>query len=81
VIAPDFAKRGAQAAALVTSMTLSTLLLGGLGWYVDGRFSTAPIGLLLGGIVGFSAGLYRLLQGVTKLAPPHDDHRPPDPPQ
>ena len=80
MIDSDFAKRGAQAAALVTSMTISTLLLGGLGWYADSRLQTAPVGLLLGLIAGFAGGLYRLFQGLTQLAPP-DDHRPPDSPQ
>jgi len=77
---PGFAKRGAQAAALVTTMTITTLLLGGLGWFADRRLQTAPFGLLLGLIGGFAVGLYQLFQGVTKLAPP-DDHDPPHPPQ
>lgn len=77
----DIAKRGAQAAALVTQMALVTLLLGGLGGLADARLATDPFGLLLGLLGGFALGLKTLFTGLQRLNEDTDDHPPSDPPQ
>ena len=36
-----------------------------IGNYIDGRFGSKPIGLLLGLVLGFSAALYHILKRVN----------------
>jgi ATP synthase protein I len=40
----------------------TVLLLGGLGYWLDGKFDTSPWLILIGGVLGFAIGLYRMLK-------------------
>jgi hypothetical protein len=72
---------GAQAAALVTQMAVSTIACGGLGGWLDSRLSTGHGLLIAGALGGFATGMVALFRGLTKLTPGDDDERPPDPPE
>ena len=72
---------GAQAAALVTQMAVSTIVCGGLGGWLDSRLATGH-GLLIAGLLGgFATGMVALFRGLSRLETSDDDERPPDPPQ
>lgn len=43
---------------------LAVLLPGAAGWWLDRRFGTMPWLMLAGGIFGFVAGLYMLLNTI-----------------
>jgi F0F1-type ATP synthase assembly protein I len=40
----------------------SVLVLGWLGWFLDGRWGTTPWLMLAGGALGFAAGLWMLIR-------------------
>ncbi|MBC7784575.1 MAG: AtpZ/AtpI family protein [Burkholderiales bacterium] len=42
------------------------LLPGALGYWLDGRFSSRPWLMLVGGMFGFGVGLYRLLKQASR---------------
>ena len=75
---PESLRRGSTAAALVTQMVVSTVLCGGFGSWLDGRFQTGPklglSGLLAGFALGMSTLLYFLLRRPN--AEPHDPNPP-----
>ena len=50
-------------------MTLAVTVLAGLGggYWLDGRFGTRPLFLLLGGTLGLAAGLYYFFKTVAGL--------------
>ena len=73
---PTTLERGAQAAALVTNMAVSTAALGWLGHWLDTRFETAPWLLVIGISLGFSAGMFALFKGLSRLNPDDDDESP-----
>lgn len=81
---PGSLRRGATAAALVSQMTVLTVLCGWGGRQLDGRLLTAPQLQTAGFVLGFTLGLANFLRHVSQLAPPdppdHDDQPPPDPP-
>ena len=75
---PATLARGARAAALVSQMAVVTVLCGGLGWWLDGRYGTAPW-LLAGGFIGgFALGLVPLFT-ILLRPDPTDDEQPTDP--
>ncbi|HEX8323050.1 MAG TPA: AtpZ/AtpI family protein [Tepidisphaeraceae bacterium] len=41
---------------------VTVLLPGALGYWLDGRFGTGPVLMILGGVFGFGVGLYRMLK-------------------
>ncbi|HHO50459.1 MAG TPA: AtpZ/AtpI family protein [Deltaproteobacteria bacterium] len=55
-------ERGAQAAALVTQMTISTVVGGFLGRRLDAWLQTEPWGMVTGFILGFSAGMLSMFR-------------------
>jgi F0F1-type ATP synthase assembly protein I len=69
---------GARAAALVSQMTVATVVCGLLGHFADTRFGTEPWLAVAGFVTGFSVGMTSMLIGL--LGTTHDDD-PPDPPQ
>jgi hypothetical protein len=65
--------RGVRAAALVSQMAVITVLCGGIGWWLDGRYDTAPW-LLAGGFIGgFALGLVPLFTFLLRPDPPDDE--------
>jgi F0F1-type ATP synthase assembly protein I len=50
-------------------MTLAVTVLAGLGggYWLDGRLSTQPVFLFLGGTLGLAAGLYHFFKTVAGL--------------
>ena len=79
MIDPDALRRGATAAALVTQMTVLTVLCGWVGGQADGWFHTQPTLQTAGFLFGFTLGMASLLRTLARLAPP-DDEPPSDPP-
>jgi F0F1-type ATP synthase assembly protein I len=59
-------------------MAVSTVLCGGLGWWLDQRYDTAPWLLAGGTIGGFALGLVPLFS-VLLRPEPDDDSEPADP--
>jgi F0F1-type ATP synthase assembly protein I len=43
------------------------LLLGALGYWLDGKFNLSPWLMVTGGVLGFAVGLYRLLQVSNRV--------------
>lgn len=80
MIDPDSVRRGATAAALVTQMTVLTVLGGWGGGQLDGWWNTAPICQTVGYLTGFSLGLASFLTTISRLSTP-DDEPPSDPPE
>ena len=59
--------------------TLTFLMLLGGGIWLDRRIGTMPAYTLLGGGLGFGAGLYRLLRRVQEIRHrPNREESPPD---
>jgi len=63
--------RGLRDAAPLLGLgtTLAVTVLAGLGggYWLDGRLSTRPVFLLLGGTLGLGAGLYHFFKTVAGL--------------
>lgn len=47
----------------------------GIGYFVDGRLESSPIGLVIGTALGFAAFVRRLvsMRSMVESAPPQDD--------
>ena len=43
-------------------LVIGVVLFGGLGWWLDSKWQTRPWLMILGGGLGFSAGLWRLIK-------------------
>ena len=58
------ARRSSLALALSVGWELAsfTVLGVGLGYWIDGRFSSSPWGVLFGAVIGIVLGLYRLIR-------------------
>lgn len=69
---PAFFRRAASAAALVTQMSVATLigLLGGAE--ADRRLGSEPWLLLCGVTLGFTLGTYRMIRGLTRMQSEND---------
>ncbi len=48
--------------------TASILICLGAGWWIDKRFGTAPVLMLVGAFFGMAAGFYNLYRTVTGLS-------------
>jgi len=59
-----------QALALALELPfilVGSVLLGGLvGWWLDGRLHSSPVGMLLLGLLGFAGGVREVLRRVPK---------------
>lgn len=53
---------GMRYAGLGIELAAAVGLLSLLGWWIDGRFGTAPWGLVVGAVVGLVAGMANLLR-------------------
>ncbi len=54
-------------------------VLAGIGYYLDGRFGTAPWGVIVGALVGIVGGLYRMVREASRMVRRDRDHdRDPD---
>jgi F0F1-type ATP synthase assembly protein I len=42
-------------------------LLGGIGWWLDGRFNTAPWLMIAGFGVGFATGLFLMVRAANRM--------------
>jgi hypothetical protein len=69
-------------AGLGLQFALTMALLGGLGWWLDGRFGTLPWLLITGVLVGAVGGFVRIVKAVpgsqsfTPKSPPLPDEEP-----
>jgi F0F1-type ATP synthase assembly protein I len=52
-------------ASLGFEFVIAVLLPGALGWWLDGRFGSRPWIMLVGGLLGFIAGLRILMRAVS----------------
>jgi F0F1-type ATP synthase assembly protein I len=52
-------------ASLGFEFVFAILLPGALGWWLDGKFGTRPWIMLVGGLLGFMAGLRILMRSVS----------------
>lgn len=43
-------------------LVAAALLLGAVGWWLDGRYGTEPWGVLIGGGVGLTGGMYLFIK-------------------
>jgi len=59
---------GLQWASRITTLSLSFALPAVLGYYIDRWLGSSPIGVLLGVVLGFAAGMIQLLQ-IARGAP------------
>ena len=52
----------------------------GIGYFVDGRLESSPIGLMIGAALGFAAFVRRLvsMRSLVESAPPSQDGAPDD---
>jgi F0F1-type ATP synthase assembly protein I len=57
-----FGRRGAKAYQAALEAVLSIPIAGGLGWWADRSFGTAPILLLVGLVLGFASFVMRLVR-------------------
>jgi F0F1-type ATP synthase assembly protein I len=57
-------------AGLGIELAAAVGLLSLLGWWVDGRFGTAPWGLVVGAIVGLVVGMANLLRTALSSVDP-----------
>ncbi len=63
------AASGSSAYQAVFEAVGSILLAFGIGFWVDRRFETAPVGLLIGAVIGFGAFVLRLMRLGKELHP------------
>jgi F0F1-type ATP synthase assembly protein I len=49
-----------------TQMAVSVLVCGAIGWFIDSKADSTPIGLLVGLIVGSAIGLFQFLRAVRQ---------------
>jgi F0F1-type ATP synthase assembly protein I len=52
-------------ASLGFEFVIAVLVPGALGWWLDGKFGSAPWVMLAGGLLGFIAGLRILMRAVS----------------
>ncbi len=45
-------------AHLGLEFALAAFVLGGVGWWADGKLGTKPWGMVIGGVVGLTGGFY-----------------------
>ena len=58
-------------AAAIVGLTL-------LGLWIDYRFKTGPVGVLVGAGIGVTGGLYNFIQAAPRMAAERDRPQPPD---
>lgn len=61
---------GMRYAGLGIELAAAVGFLSFLGWWIDGRFATAPWGLMIGAIVGLVAGMANLLRTALSSVDP-----------
>lgn len=61
---------GMRYAGLGIEVAAGVGLLSLLGWWLDGRFGTAPWGLVIGAILGLVGGMANLLRTALSAADP-----------
>ena len=73
---PAFFRRAAPAAALVTQMSVTTLvgLLGGA--HIDQRLGTEPWLLFVGATLGFTLGTFIMIRGLNRMQSVNDRNSP-----
>ena len=55
-----------DAGTMGIELVVSVLLFAGIGFWLDGRFGTSPILTIIGGVLGFAAGLRRVYVLLVK---------------
>jgi ATP synthase protein I len=72
---PKDVQRAFAIAAVGMEMVIPALI----GWWLDSRFQTGPWGALIGGVVGFTGGIWHMLRLGKQDDSPRNDK--PDPPR
>lgn len=62
---------GFELAAAIVGLTL-------LGVWIDYRFKTGPVGVLVGAGIGVTGGLYNFIRAALRMAAERDRPQPPD---
>ncbi len=44
----------------------ATVVMGALGWWIDTKIGSAPVGVITGGLMGFTGGMYLLIKEGMK---------------
>ncbi len=63
----SLARQVGNVAGIGFEFLAAVLLPGGLGYWLDGKWSTGPWLMLAGGAFGFFAGLYLMLRAVNRV--------------
>ncbi len=61
--------------ALGWQMAVTICLLGGIGWWVDSRFDSSPLGMLVGLLAGAGIGLIQFLRTIGQLSKRPPEHQ------
>ena len=56
-----------QIAGIGFEFIAAVLILGGIGWFIDGRAGTGPWGLIAGIACGFALGLWMMVKAAGKM--------------
>jgi hypothetical protein len=67
-IEPGSYGKAAIAFTAASSFTMPIIVMSVGGWWIDGKFKTAPWGVFIGVVVGFAAGISSLLNVIKKLS-------------
>ena len=59
-------KSGAGMAGLGLQFSITVVLCAFVGNWIDGRAESAPWGVVIGGAIGFAAGLYALIKAARR---------------
>ncbi len=70
------AASGSSAYQAVFEAVGSILLACGIGFWVDRRFETAPVGIVVGAVIGFGAFVLRLVRLGKELHPVEEPQQP-----
>jgi F0F1-type ATP synthase assembly protein I len=55
-----------QMAGLGVEFIVAILILGGLGYWLDGRWGTRPWLMVIGGAAGFALGMWHMVRAAMK---------------
>lgn len=68
-----FDSPGMRYAGLGIELAAAVGLLSLVGWWIDGRFGTAPWGMVAGGVTGLIVGMTRLVRTAMGSVRPSGD--------
>jgi len=65
-LSPKLVQLFAAAIELPVLLVAGIVIGGGAGWWLDHRFRTTPVLMLVLGVLGFAAGLREILRKLSK---------------